>query len=61
MPDRKKSEQLCHVNLLKPYFSLNRADSKTTTVLTVSEGEAILPGEREEVEALAKFVCCNLD
>lgn len=31
-PNRKKSVQLCHVNLLKPYFSRDHAESKITAV-----------------------------
>lgn len=50
-----KSEQFCHVNLLKPYFSRNRVDSKTSAELTASEGDGIPPGEKE-VEAPANCV-----
>lgn len=55
-PDRKKSVQLCHVNLLKPYFSRDCAESKITAVLSVSEGNGIGPGVMEEVEAPADCV-----
>lgn len=49
-PDRKKSEQLCHVNLLKPYYSRDQTDCKTSAVLTVSQTDEIVP-EMEEDEA----------
>lgn len=55
-PDGKKSERLCHVKLLTPYFSCDKAEYKTSAVLIVSEGDGIPPGEKEVVEAPADCV-----
>lgn len=55
-PDRKKSEQLYHVILLKPYFSRDGTESKITAVLTVSDGAFIVLWETEDIEAPADCV-----
>lgn len=52
-PDRKKITQVCHVNLLKPFFSRDcqQTDVKSSAVvsLVTDEQSQFLGGEKEEV------------
>lgn len=56
-PDRKKRQQLCHINLLKPYFA--RESSVMGTVMTACEGHQSALHGGEEVAMPDEAVLCG--